>query len=92
MVDPTITKLVGAGDTATKIGQVVLELPGPPEKAFENLYYAAQEGESVVMVNQTVLGPEFGPAVFIVEQIDLVNETQSPFLQSNLCADSGTYH
>ena len=89
---PKIFKLVGAGDTATKIGQVVLELSGPPEKVFENMLYAAQEGESVLMVNQTILGPEFGPAVFLVDQIDLVSATKSPFVESNLCADTGSFH
>ena len=92
VVDPTITKLVAAGGTATKIGQVLLKLPGPPEDAFENLLYASEGTESVLMVNQTPLGAQFGPAFFIVDQIDLVNATSSPFVASDPCADQGTYH
>lgn len=90
---PQLAKIVSAGDTATDIGQLVFVLPGPPEKYLSNLFYDSHESESVLMINQTTSGPDFGASYIIVDQIDLVNATQTPFLdQSNLCADKGSFH
>ncbi len=87
------TKLVGTGQTETGLGQVVLELSGPPQDVFENLNYAAHGSESVLMVNQTPMGQQFGPAFFLSSEIDLASSTTSPFLsESNLCQNSGSYH
>lgn len=89
---PTIVKLVGTGQTETSIGQVVFEVPGPPDNAFSYLNYASYGTESVLMINQTVSGPNFGPAIFIVDLIDLSQATSSPYLSSDLCANKGSYH
>ena len=90
---PPIYTLVATGDTEEFLGQVVMELPGAPEDAFENLYYASHGSESVLMVNQLPLGEKYGPALLFPTYIDLANDTSSPFIDDeNPCANEGSYH
>jgi len=89
---PQLSTIVGAGQTKENIGQVVMLNPGPPDKVIENMSYASHGTESVLMVNQTPPGVEFGPSFFWVDEIELNSSSaqSSPFVKDNPCASSGS--
>lgn len=95
-VIPSIFKIVGAGETETGLGQVVVVLPGPARKVLVNLNYASYETESVLMVNQTPTyiqkpNDDIYASIIAVGEIKVASATSAPAVkESNLCTDKGT--
>lgn len=81
---------ISKGAQPKALAKVVFLLDGDPTPAIiENLYYNTQGDESVLMVNQTV----YGPLVSTGGPIDYSGISGSPFFKNtDLCADSGSYH
>lgn len=81
---------ISKGVQQNALAKTVFLLDGDPAPAIiNNLFYDTQGDESVLMVNQTV----YGPLVSTGGPIDYSSISGSPFFKNtDLCADSGSYH
>lgn len=72
------------------LARVVFLIDMPAEAGVKGeLFYESQSGESVLMVNQTPYGPSVSSPS---SQIRYDEIEGSPFLGSDTCVDTGSYH